>query len=116
MKSKTINIIGIALIVLETTLQSIGILNLNPEVQKWSIVVLASIAFVLNAIKINFAAMNPVVWVNIGAFTLYIFGGVSDLLNIIPLPDNVESTILKIAGIVYAILNIILRKLYPIKE
>lgn len=116
MKTKYINIIGIILIVFETLLQSIGVLNLPPDIQKWSIVILASLAFVLNAIKINFSSMNPVVWVNVGAFALYIFGGISDLLNIIPLPDSVESTILKIAGIAYAILNIVLRKIYPIKE
>lgn len=116
MKSKTVNIIGIIIIVLETLLQSIGVFNLPPDILKWTIVVLAVLAFVLNGIKIHFPANNPVVWFNYGAYLLYLAGGVSDLFNIIPLSDSVESNILKIAGVVYAILNIVLRKLYPIDD
>lgn len=114
MKTKTINLIGAVILIIETLLQSIGVLNLSPEVLKYTIVSLAFAGLILNGVKTHFSAMNAVVWINIIAFVLYVLGGVADVLDLAPFAEEVKVSILKVSGLLYMILNIIARSLFKL--
>lgn len=110
MKTKTMNIIGALLLILQAVLDSVNVLNFDPSFHKWLVVAITGAIIILNGIKTSFAEINSVVWVNVGLFVIFLAGGVSDFIDLFPnMAEAVKANILTTTGLVATITNIVLR-------